>query len=108
MCLGCLFAGIVVSFPRVGLLILWIFTPWVERAIDAWYWAVLGLIFLPLTTLMYVLVRVSTVGDINTGGWLLIALGVVADVVHWGQMVSNRQNGVGLYNRYGPSAMRAD
>lgn len=102
MCLGCLFAGLAVSFPRVGLLILWIFTPWVEVAFDTWIWPLLGLIFLPFTTLTYVLVDVATVGDINLGGWLLVGLAVLLDITHWSQAISNRKNGVALYNQYGP------
>ena len=97
MCLGCLFVGLAASFPRIGLLIMWAFTDWVNIAFDDnWFWPLLGLIFLPFTTLLYVLVDVSTVGSINFGGWLLIALGVLLDISHWSQIISNRRNGVAL------------
>jgi hypothetical protein len=103
MCLGCMFAGLAASFPRVGLLIIWAFTDWVDIAFDTWFWPLLGLIFLPFATLMYVLVDVSTIGSINLGGWLLIGLAALFDVMHWGQIIANRQNGVSIYNQYGPS-----
>jgi hypothetical protein len=103
MCLGCGFAMLAAAFPRVGLLIVWAFTDWVQRAFDDnWFWPLLGLIFLPFATLMYVLVDISTVGDISLGGWLLIGLGALFDISHWSQIIANRQNGVALYNQYGP------
>jgi hypothetical protein len=107
MCLGCLFAVLAASFPRVGLLILWIFTDWVSKAFDNWVAPLLGLIFLPFATLMYVLVRVSTVGDISFGGWLLIILGVLIDISHWAQLISNRRNGQQLYDQYAPGRSSA-
>jgi hypothetical protein len=107
MCLGCLFAGLAVAFPRVGLLIIWIFTPWVEVVFDNWFWPLLGLIFLPFATLTYVLVDVATVGDLNFGGWLLVGLAALIDVSHWAQMIANRKNGVALYNEYGPGQAAA-
>jgi hypothetical protein len=103
MCLGCLFAMFAATFPRIGLLIIWVFTDWVAIAFDdSWFWPLLGLIFLPFATLMYVFVDIATIGDINLGGWLLIGLGALIDISHWFQIVGNRQNGVGLYNQYGP------
>jgi len=102
MCLGCIFVGLAVSFPRIGLLILWIFTPWVKVTFDNWFWPLLGLIFLPFTTLTYILVDVATVGDLNFGGWLLVGLSVLIDISHWAQTISNRKNGIAVYNQYGP------
>jgi cytochrome c oxidase assembly factor CtaG len=47
----------VVLSPRAALLILWLFTPLVQTAFDdSWLWPLLGLLFLPSATLMYVLV----------------------------------------------------
>jgi len=103
MCFGCLFAGLAATFPRIGLLIVWAFTNWVNIAFDDnWFWPLLGLIFLPFTTLLYVFVDVATIGDINLGGWLLIALGALLDISHWAQIVTNRRNAVSLYGEYGP------
>jgi hypothetical protein len=103
MCLSCLFVMFAATFPRIGLLLVWAFTDWVELAFDgSWVWPLLGLIFLPLTTLLYVLVDVATVGDINLGGWLLIGLGALIDISHWAQIIANRRNGVTLYYQYRP------
>jgi hypothetical protein len=88
------------GFPRIGLILIWAFTNWVEIAFDSWVWPLVGLIFLPFATLLYVLVEVATVGDINLGGWLLIGLGALIDISHWVQIIYNRQNGVTLYYQY--------
>jgi hypothetical protein len=106
MCLGCLFAVFAATFPRAGLLVIWIFTDWVNRVFgDQWLMPLLGLIFLPFTTLMYVLVSLPA-GGVNFAGWLLVGLGVLVDVSHWAQLVNNRQNAQGLYNQYSPTASR--
>jgi hypothetical protein len=76
----CLFAILAVSFPRVGLLLLWLFTPLVNAAFGGnWLWPLLGLIFLPFTTLMFSLV-VGPLGPTNFWGWLMVILGLFVDV----------------------------
>jgi hypothetical protein len=107
VCLGCLFAMFAATFPRIGLLIIWAFTDWVELAFDNWFWPLLGLIFLPFATLMYVLVDVSTIGEPNFGGWLLIGLGALFDISHWTQVIANRRNAQSLYSEYGPGRTAA-
>ena len=47
--------------PRFAVLLMWIFTPWVDRAFGPIIWPILGILFLPLTTLLYVILW-------NTGG----------------------------------------
>jgi hypothetical protein len=96
------------TFPRIGLLIIWAFTDWVEIAFDGnWFWPLLGIIFLPFTTLLYVLVDVSTIGSISLGGWLLIGLGALIDISHWAQVISNRREAQTLYGQYGPGRTAA-
>jgi hypothetical protein len=107
MCLGCLFVLFASAFPRIGLLIMWIFTDWIAVVFQgAWIWPLLGLIFLPFTTLIYVFVSLPA-GGIHFGGWLLVGVAVLLDLSHWGQIISNRQNGVQLYNQYSPTAARS-
>jgi hypothetical protein len=107
MCFGCLFAMLAATFPRVALLLIWAFTEWVTLVFGGqWLWPLLGLIFLPFTTLMYVLVSLP-VGGINFGGWLLVGLAVFMDVAHWSQLLANRRNGVAVYNQYSPMGARA-
>jgi hypothetical protein len=103
MCLGCAFIALTMTFPRLGLVLVWAFTSWVEYAFNgSWVWPLLGLIFLPFATLFYVLVDVASRGSINLGGWIFVGLGVLLDAMHWGQVVTNRQNAQTLYVQYGP------
>lgn len=58
---------------------IWIFGERVDNAFDSWVWPLLGLLFLPWTTLAYVLAW-SPIGGVSGGEWLFVALGVVADI----------------------------
>ena len=66
--------------PRLALLIWWIFGDRVELAFDSWVWPLLGLLFLPWTTLAYLLVWSPVVG-VDGGEWIVVALGFLADVL---------------------------
>jgi hypothetical protein len=77
--------------PRVMLVLAWIFA-------DRWpiVWGgdilmpLLGIIFVPYTTIMYFLVWKPT-GLIGTD-WLWILLGLFLDGIHWAQIANNRKN----------------
>lgn len=78
--LGCLFVLVALFSPRLALFFMWILTPWVDRAFGPWIWPLLGLIFLPLTTLIYVILW-------NTGGhgvagweWFFVVFAAFGDV----------------------------
>jgi hypothetical protein len=86
----CLFALIAVLSPRLALFLLWLFTSYVDRAFAGWLLPLLGLIFLPWTTLMYVLIDVAP-GPIHVAGWLVIGLGVLLDLNSWAHAASNRR-----------------
>jgi hypothetical protein len=77
MCCLALTAGFL--GPRIALLVWWIFGDKVDLAFDSWVWPLLGLIFLPWTTLAYVLVWSPVVG-VDGAEWIIVALGFVADV----------------------------
>ena len=77
MCCLALTAGFL--GPRIALIAWWIFGDRVELAFDSWFWPLLGLIFLPWTTLAYLLVW-SPIGGVEGWEWLIVALGVVADL----------------------------
>lgn len=65
--------------PRVAGILWWIVQParW-NLAFSSWIWPVLGLIFLPWTTLMYVIV--SPGGIVGIWEWLFLILAVIIDV----------------------------
>ena len=65
--------------PRFAVLAIWLFGDRVELAFDGWLLPLLGLLFLPWTTLMYLIVW-SPVGGVTGAEWILVALGVVLDI----------------------------
>ena len=89
--MGCLFAVFAGMFPRLGTLLIWIARPLLfsQAFGGSWLWPLLGIIFLPFTTLMYVIVW----GPNGLVGfdWFWIILAVLIDLSHWG--------GVGYTNR---------
>ena len=57
----------------------WIFGDKVDAAFSSWIWPLLGLIFLPWTTLAYV-VAWGPLHGVSGAGWLLVALGLAGDI----------------------------
>jgi hypothetical protein len=85
----CLFALIAIFSPRFALLLLWLFTNYVDRAFAGWILPLLGLLFAPWTTLFYVLVDVAP-GPIHVASWILVGLGVVMDLSSYAQAARRR------------------
>jgi hypothetical protein len=78
----CIFATLVLLGPRIVGAIWWIVRPvlW-QTAFSTWIWPLLGLIFLPWTTLMYMLVFPNGVTGFE---WVLMAIAVIADIASYG------------------------
>lgn len=88
--MGCLIAVIAVLSPRIALFIIWVFTPYVSRAFNhVWIWPLLGLIFLPFTTIIYSLVWSQGVG-VTGSAWVWVGLGVLLDLLWHGASASKR------------------
>ena len=66
--------------PRIALALWWIFGDRVDLAFDSWIVPLLGLVFLPWTTLMYVVVFPGGIEGFDFV-WLLIAISF--DVFTW-------------------------
>jgi hypothetical protein len=77
--MGCLLLLVAGFFPRIGLALLWIFTNEVDQAYDGWALPLLGLIFLPLTTLVYALLW-APVGGVEGIEWFWVALAFLFDI----------------------------
>lgn len=88
--LGCILALGLAFVPRGLLVVAWIFS---ERWPIVWQGdvlvPVLGIIFLPYTTIMYMLVW--TPSGISGWDWLWIILGLFLDAVHYQQAAANRE-----------------
>jgi hypothetical protein len=76
---GCL-TGAVAGFSRMFLIFAWIARPIAFDAVfHSWIWPCLGFLFLPFTTLMYVIL-VQGVGRIGGADYLWLILAVVLDL----------------------------
>lgn len=83
--MGCLFPLLALFAPRVALSFMWIFTNLVDRAFGGFILPLVGLIFLPYTTLFYVLAWAPGAGGGVSGwGWFFVGLGVLLDLAHGG------------------------
>jgi hypothetical protein len=88
--LGCLLAFGLAVAPRIFLVLAWIFS---ERWPIVWggdfLVPLLGIILVPYTTVMYMLVWKPT--GIDGWDWLWILLGLFLDITHWTQSAANRK-----------------
>jgi hypothetical protein len=87
-CLLGLFAGI---FPRIALVAVWVFTNDVDRAYDTFVIPLLGLIFLPLTTLVYALLW-SPIGGVEDFEWVWVGLAFLVDLAGVGGGARSRRD----------------
>jgi len=86
----CLFALLALASPRLALIFLWLFTTLVTRPFDTFVVPLLGFIFLPFTTLAYVLVWTPAYG-VTGWGWFWVILGLIVDLGAYGSSAySNR------------------
>ena len=89
--MGCLFALLGGLFPRLAVFILWIARPErVDAAFSTFLWPLLGIIFLPFATLMYVVLY--SVGGLSGWEWFWVAIAGVLDIAHWGVGASQRND----------------
>ena len=87
--MGCLLALLAAISPRLALILVWIFTNLVDRAFEGFLLPLLGLIFLPLTTLVYVLAYRPVTG-VTGWGWFFVIVAVLFDLGSYGGGVFSR------------------
>lgn len=75
----CLLALFGLLAPRVAFVFLWLFTPLTKQAFNTWIFPLLGLIFLPYTTLFYCLVA-APLGPTSFWGWSIVLIGLLLDL----------------------------
>ena len=96
---GCLLALAIAAVPRIVLIIAWIFSDrWDIVWQGNWFWPLLGIIFAPYTTVMYMLVWSPT--GIAGWDWLWIVLGILLDIMKWSSTIKYRKE-----NEYYPESM---
>jgi hypothetical protein len=78
----CFFAALVIIGPRAGILVWWLIDPtrW-QLAIEHFFVAFLGFLFLPWTTLGWVAIAP---GGVTGFDWIILGLAILADVLSYG------------------------
>ena len=80
--MGCLFAIFAGLFPRLALFIVWVARPGlVAAAFSTWLVPLLGIIFLPFATLIYVILYTPGFG-LAPWEWFWVVLAGVFDLGH--------------------------
>ena len=85
---GCLLAFTAALFPRLVLIAAWLFSERWDVVWGDWFGPLLGIIFVPYTTIFYMLVW-SPAG-IQGFDWAWLGLGLLLDLMKWGQIINNR------------------
>ena len=76
----CFFTTLVLLGPRFASLIWWLINPFrFSAAFSSVIWPILGIIFLPWTTLMYLIVWSPATGIVGLD-WLWLGIAVVTDI----------------------------
>ena len=101
---GCL-TGIIAGFSRITLLMLWFARPvMMNAAFSTFIIPCLGFLFVPFTTLMYVIL-IQGVGGIQGLDWLWLVLAAVMDIASIGAAGAANRNRIpagypGSYQNY--------
>jgi hypothetical protein len=76
---GCFLILLGLISPRLVLFCLWLFTNYLSRAFDSWFWPTLGFLFLPMTTLAYAVAENEFHG-LDGIGLVILLVGFAADL----------------------------
>ena len=85
---SCLLALLGAAAPRLALIVMWLFTDLLSRTFDSFVLPLLGFIFLPLTTVIYVFV---SPGGLGTFDWILLVIGFLIDLGSYGSGAYGRR-----------------
>lgn len=77
----CFFFTLLLFGPRVATILWWIISPLrFDVIFDSWIWPVLGIIFLPWTTLMYITVGLNGIDGFD---WFWLGLAFLGDLASY-------------------------
>ena len=77
----CFFTTLLLFGPRLGIIVWWLYRPlYVNAAFGSFFGALIGVIFLPWSTLMYLSVYP---GGVFGWEWFFIGLGIFADMASY-------------------------
>jgi hypothetical protein len=81
--MGCLLVLLALITPRFILLVLRLFTDYLNAAFSSGWWGILGFVFLPTTTIAFAVAEnefTAPRGGIEAAGIIIIVLGVALDL----------------------------
>jgi hypothetical protein len=90
--MGCCAGAVVLSgAPRLGIIILLIFTDKLEIAFDSFWFGLIGFLLLPYTTVFYALAY-APIRGVTGIGWVFVVIGLLLDLSSYtGGEYSRRQ-----------------
>lgn len=93
----CLFTTLVLFGPRLGILIWWLLDPvrW-NLAFPSFIWPLLGFLFLPWTTIMYVSVGIN---GLSWFDWVWLAIALLVDLGSYGGGAYGNRNRIPGYGQ---------
>jgi len=89
----CVLSVIMLIGPRAGIILWWLLNPLRFSAVfNSFLWPVLGTLFMPFTTLAFLLLKKPFFGGLVGLDWLLIAIAVIADLSSYGGGFYSQRN----------------
>jgi len=90
MC-GCLVLFVGSAFPRLAIVLLELFTDYNDRAFEGFWVGFFGFLFLPYTTLFFILME-NWQDGINGFGWFVVVFGFFLDIGNYVGAASRRSD----------------
>jgi hypothetical protein len=86
------FVGCLALFmPRLAIVLVWLFSNYLNNAYQTWLWPLLGFIFMPLTTLAYAWAYHYGDGTVQGIGLVVVVIAVLVDLGLLGTGESSRR-----------------
>ena len=82
--MGCLLGCAALISPRMVLVVVWLFTDYLDGVWNSMLWPIVGLVFMPLTTIAYAFAIHQGNGSVSGIGLVAIIVAAVFDVSSWG------------------------
>jgi hypothetical protein len=76
----CLFALLAVAFPRIAIVLLWLFTNFFVGMYNGIIIPLLGFVFLPLTLIAYTYIHRMHAGGLTSGELVVLFIAVIIDL----------------------------
>lgn len=88
----CLIGCLALFMPRLAIVLVWLFSDYLNTAYQTVVWPVLGFLFMPLTTLAYAWAWHTGNGSVSGIGLVVVVLAVLCDLGLLGTGESSRRS----------------